>query len=62
MVARRGEGSAASDSSARTSRRIEQTLYYRNEVRGYATRIQNLDWNPSPATEVWNIEDWWIKE
>jgi peptide/nickel transport system substrate-binding protein len=41
---------------------VEQTLYYRNEVRGYATRIQNLDWNPSNATEVWNIEDWWIQE
>ena len=40
---------------------IEQTLYYRNEVRGYAADIQNLDWNPSSATEVWNIEDWWVK-
>jgi peptide/nickel transport system substrate-binding protein len=41
---------------------VEQTLYYRNEVRGYANRIQNLDWNPSSATELWNIEDWWIQE
>ncbi len=40
---------------------IEQALYYRNEVRGYASRIQNLEWNPSSATEIWNIEDWWIK-
>jgi peptide/nickel transport system substrate-binding protein len=41
---------------------IEQTLYYRDEVRGYATRIQNLDWNPSSSTEVWNVEDWWIQQ
>jgi peptide/nickel transport system substrate-binding protein len=41
---------------------VEQTLYYRNEVRGYATRIQNLEWNPSSSTELWNIEDWWIQQ
>jgi peptide/nickel transport system substrate-binding protein len=40
---------------------VEQTLYYRNEVRGYATRIKNLEWNPSSSTEVWNIEDWFIQ-
>ena len=39
---------------------IEIALYYRNEVRGYATKIKNLLWNPSSATELWNIEDWYI--
>lgn len=41
---------------------VEQTLSYRNEVRGYATRIKNLEWNPSSSTEVWNIEDRFIQE
>ena len=39
---------------------VEIALYYRNEVRGYATRIKNLLWNPSSSTELWNIEDWFI--
>ena len=39
---------------------VEIALYYRNEVRGYATKIKNLLWNPSSATELWNIEDWFI--
>ena len=39
---------------------VEVALYYRNEVRGYATNIKNLLWNPSSATELWNIEDWYI--
>jgi peptide/nickel transport system substrate-binding protein len=41
---------------------IEQALYYRSEVRGYATRIHNLIWNPSSATELWNIEDFFIAQ
>lgn len=41
---------------------VEIALYYRNEVRGYATRIKNLLWNPSSSTELWNIEDWYIAQ
>ena len=39
---------------------VEIALYYRNEVRGYATKIKNLLWNPSSATELWNVEDWFL--
>ena len=39
---------------------VEIPLYYRNEVRGYATKIKNLLWNPSSATELWNVEDWFL--
>jgi len=39
---------------------IEIPLYYRSEVRGYAADVKNLDWNPSSATELWNIEDFFI--
>ena len=39
---------------------VEIPLYYRNDVRGYATRIRNLLWNPSRSTELWNVEDWFI--
>jgi len=39
---------------------VEIALYYRSEVRGYATKIKNLLWNPSSSTELWNIEDWFI--
>jgi peptide/nickel transport system substrate-binding protein len=41
---------------------IEQALYYRSEVRGYAVRVHNLAWNPSAATELWNIEDFFIAQ
>ncbi len=39
---------------------VEIALYYRNEVRGYATKIKNLLWNPSSSTELWNVEDWYL--
>lgn len=40
----------------------EIPLYYRNEVRGVATRLQNFEKNPSTSTDMWNIEDWFIQE
>ena len=40
----------------------EIPLYYRNSTRGVSTRLQNFDKNPSTASDIWNIEDWFIQE
>lgn len=40
----------------------EIPLYYRQEVRGVSTRLQNFEKNPSTSTDMWNIEDWFIQE
>jgi peptide/nickel transport system substrate-binding protein len=40
----------------------EIPLYYRNETRGVSTRLQNFEKNPTTASDIWNIEDWWIQE
>jgi peptide/nickel transport system substrate-binding protein len=39
----------------------EVALYYRNEARGVGVKVQNFFKNPSTATDMWNIEDWWLK-
>ena len=39
----------------------EVVLYYRNEVRGVSVKLQNFFKNPSTATDMWNIEDWWLQ-
>jgi peptide/nickel transport system substrate-binding protein len=40
----------------------EIPLYYRNEARGVSTRLQNFFKNPGTASDIWNVEDWWVKE
>jgi peptide/nickel transport system substrate-binding protein len=40
----------------------EIPLYYRNEARGVSTRLQNFFKNPGTASDMWNIEDWWVQE
>ncbi len=40
----------------------EIPLYYRNESRGVSTRLQNFFKNPGTASDIWNVEDWWIQE
>jgi peptide/nickel transport system substrate-binding protein len=40
----------------------EIPLYYRNEARGVTTRLQNFFKNPGTASDMWNIEDWWVQE
>jgi peptide/nickel transport system substrate-binding protein len=40
----------------------EIPLYYRNETRGVSTRLQNFEKNPTTASDIWNIEDWFIQE
>lgn len=40
----------------------EVVLYYRNEARGVGIKVQNFLKNPSTASDMWNIEDWWIKQ
>ena len=40
----------------------EIPLYYRNEARGVSTRLQNFFKNPGTASDIWNVEDWWIQE
>jgi hypothetical protein len=37
-------------------------LYHRNEARGVGIQGQNFLKNPSTASDMWNIEDWWIKQ
>jgi len=38
----------------------EIPLYYRAETRGKSVRLQNFFKNPSTASDMWNIEDWWV--
>jgi peptide/nickel transport system substrate-binding protein len=40
----------------------EVVLYYRNEARGVSTKVQNFLKNPSTASDMWNIEDWWVQK
>ncbi len=40
----------------------EVVLYYRNEARGVGIKLQNFLKNPSTASDMWNIEDWWLKQ
>ena len=40
----------------------EVVLYYRNEARGVGIKLQNFFKNPSTASDMWNIEDWWLKQ
>ncbi len=40
----------------------EVALYYRNEARGVSVKLQNFLKNPSTQSDMWNIEDWWIKQ
>ena len=38
----------------------EIVLYYRNEARGIGATLQNFRKNPSTASDIWNVEDWWL--
>ncbi|HSS36318.1 MAG TPA: ABC transporter substrate-binding protein [Patescibacteria group bacterium] len=38
----------------------EIVLYYRNEARGIGAKLQNFRKNPSTASDIWNVEDWWL--
>ncbi len=40
----------------------EIPLYYRESTRGHSTRLQNFFKNPGTASDIWNVEDWWIQE
>jgi peptide/nickel transport system substrate-binding protein len=40
----------------------EIPLYYRNEARGVSTRLQNFFKNPGTASDIWNVEDWWVQQ
>ncbi len=39
----------------------EIVLYYRNEARGIAAKLQNFHKDPSTASDIWNVEDWWLQ-
>ncbi len=45
---------------------VDQTaeipLYYRQEARGVSVRLQNFEKNPGTSSDMWNIEDWWVKQ
>ncbi len=38
----------------------EIPLYYRSAVRGVSTRLQNFFQNPGTASDMWNVEDWFV--
>lgn len=40
----------------------EIPLYYREEARGHSTRLHNFFKNPGTASDMWNIEDWWVDQ
>jgi peptide/nickel transport system substrate-binding protein len=40
----------------------EIPLYYREEARGVSTRLQNFFKNPGTASDIWNVEDWWVQQ
>ncbi len=40
----------------------EVVLYYRNEARGVNAKLQNFMKNPSTASDIWNAQDWWLKQ
>ena len=40
----------------------EIPLYYRQSTRGKSVRLQNFFKNPGTASDMWNIEDWWVSE
>lgn len=40
----------------------EVALYYRNEARGVSVKLHNFLKNPSTASDMWNIEDWWVQQ
>jgi peptide/nickel transport system substrate-binding protein len=40
----------------------EIPLYYRASTRGKSTRLENFFKNPGTASDMWNIEDWWVSE
>jgi peptide/nickel transport system substrate-binding protein len=39
----------------------EVVLYYRNEARGVSVKLQNFLKNPSTSSDMWNIQDWWLR-
>jgi peptide/nickel transport system substrate-binding protein len=39
----------------------EIPLYYRENARGKSVRLQNFFKNPSTASDMWNIQDWWVQ-
>jgi peptide/nickel transport system substrate-binding protein len=41
---------------------FEVPLYYRASVRGLSNRLGNFVKNPSTASDMWNTEDWFVKE
>lgn len=44
------------------SSNFEVPLYYRSSVRGVSNRLGNFIKNPSTASDMWNTEDWFVKE
>ncbi len=40
----------------------EVVLYYRAATRGVSAKLQNFFQNPSTASDMWNIEDWFVTQ
>ena len=41
---------------------IEIPIYYRNEARGVSAKLNNFFYNPGTASDMWNIQDWWVTQ
>ncbi|MDQ3881173.1 MAG: peptide ABC transporter substrate-binding protein [Chloroflexota bacterium] len=40
----------------------EVVLYYRSGVRGLNTSLRNFERNPGTASDMWNVEDWYLEQ
>jgi peptide/nickel transport system substrate-binding protein len=40
----------------------EIALYYRTQVRGLSSRLQNFAQNPGTASDMWNTQDWFVTQ
>jgi ABC-type transport system substrate-binding protein len=40
----------------------EVPIYYRQQVRGVSTRLQNFFQNPGTASDMWNAQDWFVTQ
>jgi len=41
---------------------FEVALYYRQQVRGVSSRLQNFFQNPGTASDQWNAQDWYVTQ
>jgi peptide/nickel transport system substrate-binding protein len=53
-------GLAATIQQIHVDQQVEVVLYYRSGVRGLNSSLGNFARNPGTASDMWNIEDWYL--